>query len=316
MESSSILDCNQDMTIEAFKIAMVQGSRFHSSLVKKTPTNMSELNSRAQNYIRLEENEVTRQQKATLVTMESRPKERPSTSRVHREPLSIEERAPEKKSRTAERTTPLKVTLARLYQETKVEALIAKGELADYLINPGQQRQHERTRATLKAATENYHVQVINTIHSCTEEDEQPENSYKIQLKQTHKLRKISDINAIGYRPNPTQVSFQKEDLRRVQHPHEDTLVISLLVANCLVRRVFIDLGNSANIITKWTSDQLKLAVDQIRPTRNPLVGFDGRRVEPIDVITLSVTASKKSLKENFVMLDIHPTYNLLMGRG
>ncbi|XP_059627305.1 uncharacterized protein LOC132270115 [Cornus florida] len=60
MESSSIPDCNQDTAIEALKIAMVQSSRFHSSLVKKTPTNMSELNSWALNYIRLEENEVTR----------------------------------------------------------------------------------------------------------------------------------------------------------------------------------------------------------------------------------------------------------------
>ncbi|XP_059639974.1 uncharacterized protein LOC132282341 [Cornus florida] len=198
----------------------------------------------------------------------------------------------------------------------QVEILIARGELTDYLINPGQQRQHERTRATLKIATENHPVRVINTIHGRPEEDEQPENSYRIHLKQAHKLRKIGEINDVGYRPNPTQFSFQEEDLRKVQHPHEDPLVISLLVANCLVKRVLIDPSSSANIITKWTFDHLKLVADQICPTRNPLVGFNGRRVEPIDVITLSVTAAKRSLKENFVVMDIHPTYNLLIGRG
>ncbi|XP_059629754.1 uncharacterized protein LOC132272670 [Cornus florida] len=153
-------------------------------------------------------------------------------------------------------------------------------------------------------------------IHGHPKEDEQPENFYRIQLKQAHKLRKIGEINAIGYRPRPTQVSFEEEDIRRVQQPHEDPLVISLLIANCLVRRVLIDPGNSANIITRWTFNQLKLATDQICPTRNPLVGFNSRRVEPIGVITLSVTAAKRSLKENFVVVNIHPTYNLLMGRG
>ncbi|XP_059623058.1 uncharacterized protein LOC132266222 [Cornus florida] len=102
-----------------------------------------------------------------------------------------------------------------------------------------------------------------------------------------------------------------------MQHPHEDPLVISLLAANYLVRRVLFDPGSSANIIiTKWTFDQLKLALDQVRPTGNPLVVFGGRKVEPIGVITVSVTVAKRTLKENFVIVDIHPTYNLLIGRG
>ncbi|XP_059668769.1 uncharacterized protein LOC132313843 [Cornus florida] len=101
------------------KIAMVQGTCFHSSLVKKTLANMSELNSRAQNYIRLEENEMTMQQRATLVTVKIRPKKHLSTSRAQREPPSIEGRALEKKSQIIEKVTPFKVTLARLYQETK-----------------------------------------------------------------------------------------------------------------------------------------------------------------------------------------------------
>ncbi|XP_059629844.1 uncharacterized protein LOC132272768 [Cornus florida] len=163
---------------------------------------------------------------------------------------------------------------------------------------------------------ENHHVRVINTIHGRPDEDEQSGNSYRIQLKQVHKLQRIGEINTVDYKPNLAQVSFHKGDLRRVQHPHKDPLVVSLLVTNCLVRRVLIDPGSSTNIITKWTFDQLKLATNQIHPTRSPLVGFDGRRVEHTGVITLSVIATKRSLKENFVIVDIHPTYNLLMDRG
>ncbi|XP_059627304.1 uncharacterized protein LOC132270114 [Cornus florida] len=118
----------------------------------------------------------------------------------------------------------------------QVEALIAKGELTEYLITPGQPRQLDRARAIPKAAVESHPIWVINTIHGRLEEDEQSGNSYRIQLKQAHKLRRIGEINTVDCKPNPVQVSFHKDDLRRVQHPYEDLLVVSLLVANCLVR--------------------------------------------------------------------------------
>ncbi|XP_059638590.1 uncharacterized protein LOC132280848 [Cornus florida] len=159
----------------------------------------------------------------------------------------------------------------------QVEELVTKGELADYLVNSGRQR---------------------------------------IQLKQAHKLQRVKEINAVKYKLSSTQISFHEGDFKRIQLPHEDPLVIGLLAANCLVSHILIDLGSNANIVMKWTFDQLKLAMDQVCPTRNPLVGFDGRRVEPIGVITLSVIAAKRSLKKNFVIVDIHLTYNLLMGQG
>ncbi|XP_059635799.1 uncharacterized protein LOC132277980 [Cornus florida] len=45
-------------------------------------------------------------------------------------------------------------------------------------------------------------------------------------------------------------------------------------------------------------------------------MGFDGTKVDLIGVINLSVTAMKRTLKENFILIEIHPSYNLIMGRG
>ncbi|XP_059664227.1 uncharacterized protein LOC132310001 [Cornus florida] len=45
-------------------------------------------------------------------------------------------------------------------------------------------------------------------------------------------------------------------------------------------------------------------------------MGFDGTRVDPLGVIDLSVTVVKRTLKENFILTEIHPFYNLIMGRG
>ncbi|XP_059658351.1 uncharacterized protein LOC132304619 [Cornus florida] len=105
-------------------------------------------------------------------------------------------------------------------------------------------------------------------------------------------------------------------DLLRVQIPHEDLLVVSMTVAECLVRRVLIDPGSSANVMPRVTFDRLKIEPGKLKPTGNPLLGFDGKRVEPIGMVELIVQAAERVLTESFVVVEIHPSYNLLMGRG
>ncbi|XP_059638116.1 uncharacterized protein LOC132280026 [Cornus florida] len=83
-----------------------------------------------------------------------------------------------------------------------------------------------------------------------------------------------------------------------------------------MIKRVLVDPGSSANIITKAVFEQLEIPSSLIRATSSPLMGFDGPKVDPIGIIDLLVTAAKSLLKENFVLIDIHPSYNLIMGRG
>ncbi|XP_059627489.1 uncharacterized protein LOC132270323 [Cornus florida] len=89
--------------------------------------------------------------------------------------------------------------------------------------------------------------------------------------------------------------------------PHEDPLVISLTVAECLVRRVLIDPGSSANVIPRDTFDRLEIKPDQLKPTQNPLLGFDGKRVEPIGIVEVAVHAVERVLMESFVMRCLGP---------
>ncbi|XP_059658731.1 uncharacterized protein LOC132305061 [Cornus florida] len=122
MEASEIVDCHPDTAIETFKLAMIQGTKFHTSLVKYSPSDMQTLNARAQIYIRLEENVAHRAQHATLVTVENKPRERGSNSKSQKTqhtPTPITQE-PEKRQRTEERFTPLRTTLARLFQENKL----------------------------------------------------------------------------------------------------------------------------------------------------------------------------------------------------
>ena len=56
--------------------------------------------------------------------------------------------------------------------------------------------------------------------------------------------------------PNPKrlllgtdEISFTAKVQEKVLTPHQDALVISLTVANCLVKRILVDNGSSGNII-------------------------------------------------------------------
>ncbi|KAF3603616.1 hypothetical protein F2Q69_00037717 [Brassica cretica] len=45
------------------------------------------------------------------------------------------------------------------------------------------------------------------------------------------------------------EISFTTKEQEKVLTPHHDALVISLIVANCLVKRILVDNGSSGNII-------------------------------------------------------------------
>ena len=45
------------------------------------------------------------------------------------------------------------------------------------------------------------------------------------------------------------EISFTTKERERVLLPHQDVLVVTLPVANCLVKRILVDSGSSSNII-------------------------------------------------------------------
>ncbi|XP_059635727.1 uncharacterized protein LOC132277904 [Cornus florida] len=145
------------------------------------------------------------------------------------------------------------------------------------------------------------------------------------QKSNSHNTQPVRVINAIHGQPEPAEESDEllRTRLRQARMkrrigstPHEDPLVVSLTVAKCLVRRVLIDPGSSANIMPRDTFNQLEIKQDQLKSTGNPLLGFDGKRVEPVGTVEVAVHAAERVLMETFVVVEIHPSYNLLMGRG
>ena len=83
-----------------------------------------------------------------------------------------------------------------------------------------------------------------------------------------------------------------EEDARRLHHPHDDALVVSIRVGNYNVHRMLVDNGNSADILYYPAFQQMGIDRTQLIPTNALLVSFGGTRVLPLGAITLSMTVS------------------------
>ena len=64
------------------------------------------------------------------------------------------------------------------------------------------------------------------------------------------------------------------EDAERVHHPHDDAIVITLLIADYMTKRVLVDNGSSVDILYYLAFQQMKFGKDQLRLVNSPLAGF------------------------------------------
>ncbi|GAV63605.1 hypothetical protein CFOL_v3_07123, partial [Cephalotus follicularis] len=86
-------------------------------------------------------------------------------------------------------------------------------------------------------------------------------------------------------------ISFSKADYEGVRLPHDDPVVVILLVEIFTMKRILIDSESSTDILYKHAFDRLKIPTDHLRPVKTPLVGFAGEMVHPLGSIDLSVVA-------------------------
>lgn len=114
-------------------------------------------------------------------------------------------------------------------------------------------------------------------------------------------------------------ITFSAEDARGVSQPHDDPLVVSLVVSNYLTRRILIDNGSLADILYLLAFDQMGIDRDKLKPVRTPLVGFTGDRLLPIGMIRLPVVAGtgeyQATQEIDFLVVDCPSAYDGILGR-
>ena len=114
-------------------------------------------------------------------------------------------------------------------------------------------------------------------------------------------------------------ITFTDADAERVYHPHDDAIVITLLIADYTTKRVLVDNGSLADILYYPAFQQMRLGRDQLRPINSPLVGFSGMKVQHVGIITLPVVVGaypQQVAKDvNFLVIDCSSSYNAIIGK-
>ncbi|KAL5812833.1 hypothetical protein ACOSQ3_027783 [Xanthoceras sorbifolium] len=123
------------------------------------------------------------------------------------------------------------------------------------------------------------------------------------------------------HKPRVAQIVFADEDSYDVIQPHDDPIVITLLVLDCPVAQVMVDTGSSVDILFKDALDKFNLESVILNSCTSPLYGFTGDSVIPIGLIlaprgdlpldssgdTKRLFANADSVYKGGSLHDIHP---------
>ncbi|XP_074378137.1 uncharacterized protein LOC141719655 [Apium graveolens] len=112
-----------------------------------------------------------------------------------------------------------------------------------------------------------------------------------------------------------SSLMFDQSEKKNVRELQQDGLVISLPVGNCLIKRILVDNGSTANIMMLSTLTQMGLAKSDMIKKSTTLVGFSGETKCTLGEITLSTYAQGVNLLEKFCIIDMDSSYNIIMGR-
>ena len=125
-------------------------------------------------------------------------------------------------------------------------------------------------------------------------------------------------VPKIARREGPI-IGFSEEDARRLHHPHDDALVVSMRVGDYNMHQVLVDNGSSADILYYPAFQQMRIDKKRLMPTNAPLVGFGGSRVFPLGAVTLSVTVGdypqQITRDVTFLVVDCSSAYNAILRR-
>ena len=86
----------------------------------------------------------------------------------------------------------------------------------------------------------------------------QTSKSKKTYLKVVQNVQLSGGSQKMRGIDEPT-ISFTDEEAERIHHPHDDAIVITLLIADYTIRRVLVDNGSSSNILYYPAFQQIRL---------------------------------------------------------
>ena len=117
-----------------------------------------------------------------------------------------------------------------------------------------------------------------------------------------------------------TTITFSDSDIEGCQHPHNDPLVIRVVVANKTIHRVLVDNESSTSIIFASAFEKMGIGREKLELVSAHLRGFSEERVLPLGLIQLVLTLRdppcRATTTVRFLIVDAPSAYNMLLGRA
>ncbi|XP_072074189.1 uncharacterized protein [Arachis hypogaea] len=137
-------------------------------------------------------------------------------------------------------------------------------------------------------------------------------SSWKRHLKEVYQVMEDSQPSDL-----PT-LSFTKEDAQGVTPGHDDSVVITMILANANLHRTMIDRGSSTDILFKPAFYKLGLEGNDLKAYPNSLFGLEDMLIQPLGYISLYTTFGKgvksKMLNIDYILVNVNSAYNTLIG--
>ena len=92
-------------------------------------------------------------------------------------------------------------------------------------------------------------------------------NSARKDHLRSIKSGEVMEVQAVSKRPRlNTAITFLNSYLEGCQHPHDDPLVIRVVVSNKTIHWVLVDNGSSADIIFASAVDRMGIGREKLEP--------------------------------------------------
>ncbi|KAL0324629.1 UNVERIFIED_CONTAM: hypothetical protein Scaly_2430000 [Sesamum calycinum] len=140
----------------------------------------------------------------------------------------------------------------------------------------------------------------------------------KAQVREAYgtSTREVMEVEPANDAP---LIQFDQEERRGPRTQGNDVLVITTLLTNYEIERVFIDSGSLTDILFGEAYDQMQLGGAPFEAVDTFLYGFAGEVVHPRGMVSLPLTLGTTPLWKtcllNFLVVDIPSAYNVILGR-
>ena len=201
----------------------------------------------------------------------------------------------------------------------EIEYLIRRGHLHHYVASKGQEQVQPPPPRQPTPAQHQLPLGEIHVISGGFAGGGESSSARKAHLRSIRSGETL-EIQVVSKLPQlDTTITFSASEMEGCQHPHDDPLVIKVVVSNKTIHRVLVDNGSLADIIFASAFDKMGIGREKLKPVKSCLRGFSGERVLPLRsiqlVLTLGDPPCQATTTVRFLIVDAPSAYNMLLGR-